>query len=124
MVGRKRRRRCSLDSLINDEAVFGFYFPAEKDMLDVYRYMADVLSVPETGLLYLEKFQDAVDGLQVFPGRFKKVFTINGREIRFCPVENYLIFYSISEKRERVEVIRILYSRRDYEALFRRLADE
>lgn len=97
---------------------------AEKDMLDVYRYMADVLSVPETGLLYLEKFQDAVDGLQVFPGRFKKVFTINGREIRFCPVENYLIFYSISEKRERVEVIRILYSRRDYEALFRRLADE
>ncbi len=65
---------------------------AEKDMLDVYRYMADELSVPETGILYLEKFQDAVDGLQVFPGRFKKVFTINGREIRFCPVENYLIF--------------------------------
>ncbi len=97
---------------------------AEKDMLDVYCYMADVLSVPEAGILYLEKFQDAVEGLQVFPGRFKKVFTINGREIRFCPVENYLIFYSISEKRERVEVIRILYSRRDYEALFRRLADE
>ena len=97
---------------------------AEKDMLDVYRYMADVLSVPQSGRLYLEKFQDAVEGLQVFPGRFKKVFTINGREIRFCPVENYLIFYSISEKSERVEVIRVLYSRRDYEALFRRLADE
>ena len=97
---------------------------AEKDMLDVYRYMQDVLSVPETGILYLEKFQDAVEGLQVFPGRFKKVFTINGREIRFCPVENHLIFYRICEKRERVEVIRILYSRRDYEALFRRLADE
>lgn len=93
-------------------------------MIDVYRYMADELSVPETGILYLGKFQDAVEGLQVFPGRFKKVFTINGREIRFCPVENYLIFYSISEKRERVEVIRILYSLRDYEALFRRLADE
>lgn len=97
---------------------------AEKDMLDVYRYMAEVLSVPQTGTLYLEKFQDAVEGLQVFPGRFKKVFTMNSREIRFCRVENYLIFYCIDEMRERVDVIRILYSRRDYKALFRRLADE
>lgn len=72
---------------------------AEKDMLDVYRYMKDVLPVPETGILYLEKFKDAVEGLQVFPGRFKKVFTINGREIRFCPVGNYLIFI-VSAKKE------------------------
>ena len=37
--------------------------------------------------------------------------------IRKLPVENYIVFYVVSEQDKTVTVIRILYGRRDWEQL-------
>lgn len=37
--------------------------------------------------------------------------------IRICPVKNYLIFYKVNTKEKTVEIIRVLYSKRDYKEL-------
>lgn len=46
-------------------------------------------------------------------------------EIRFVPVNNYLLFYIVRENEKTVYVLRFLYSRRDWQKILRKqLEDE
>ena len=46
-------------------------------------------------------------------------------EIRFVPVNNYLLFYIVREDEKTVYVLRFLYSRRDWQKILRKqLEDE
>lgn len=51
------------------------------------------------------------------PERFRryKYEDLNNENIRICPVKNYLIFYQVNNEKKLVEIIRVLYSKRNYE---------
>lgn len=53
------------------------------------------------------------------PERFRKYEEYEDKNIRICRVKKYLIFYDVNDDKDRVEVIRVLYSSRNYDEIFK-----
>lgn len=51
------------------------------------------------------------------PERFRKYEKYKEKNIRICRVKKYLVFYNINNDENQVEVVRILYSARNYDAI-------
>lgn len=58
-----------------------------------------------------------IKDLEVMPERFRKYEKYKEKNIRICRVKKYLIFYNINDDENQVEVVRILYSARNYDAI-------
>lgn len=89
---------------------------AKNDMHEITRYISvDLLDTVAAERL-LQKFEDAIVGLSIMPERYEKVRDewAQSRQIRKLLVDNYIIFYTIDESKSKVNVIRILYMRRDW----------
>ena len=93
--------------------------PAVNDLLKIADYIAKELFEPVTAQRLVKKIKDAVMSLTDMPVRHALVADerLATQGIRMFPVENYVVFYVTSEKDRTVTVIRILYSRRDWEQL-------
>lgn len=93
--------------------------PAERDLQDIYAYIATVLSAPDAALATLDALEKAMRTLRNTPKRNALVrddyLAIQGyrREI----AKNYSIFYKINEVHGVVTVSRILYDRRDWKRI-------
>lgn len=93
--------------------------PAANELQQIAEYIAKELREPGTARKLIGKIKEAVLSLAEMPTRHtimndERLATLG---IRKLPVENYIVFYVISEKDETVTVIRILYGRRDWEHL-------
>lgn len=93
--------------------------PAVDDLQSMTRYIADELHEPATAKKLVGKIREAVMSLAGMPTRHAVVVDerLATLGIRKLIVENYIVFYVISEKDETVSVIRILHGRRDWEHL-------
>lgn len=90
--------------------------PAEKDLLDIVRYIGSQLSAPISSLNMMDLLEDAMAGLSELPQRYplaadERLARMGYRKL---PVKNYVVFYTIDEKNKAVDVERILYGRRDW----------
>ena len=90
--------------------------PAEKDLHEIGRYIAIELLESAIAKKVVQKISDAIITLEELPLRNALVIderlALHG--IRKIIVDNYIVFYIISEKQKTVTVIRILYGRRDW----------
>lgn len=88
---------------------------ASKDLRSIFEYIAFDLCSIESAKNQLEKLEKGIMSLNNMPERFR----IYNKEpwqslgLRIMPVDNYQIFYIPNNKSQTVNVIRILYSRRD-----------
>ncbi len=93
--------------------------PATGDLLATARYIAKELKEPAAAKKMVAKLREAVMSLSDMPTRHALVtderLALLG--IRKLPVDNYIVFYVISEADMVVTVVRILYGRRDWEQL-------
>lgn len=93
--------------------------PATGDLLATAQYIAKELKEPAAAKKLVSKIREAVMSLSEMPSRHALVtdehLALLG--IRKLPVENYIVFYVISETNIVVTVIRILYGRRDWEQI-------
>jgi toxin ParE1/3/4 len=93
--------------------------PATGDLLATAQYIAKELKEPATAKKLVSKIREAVMSLSDMPSRHALVtderLALLG--IRKLPVENYIVFYVISETNMVVTVVRILYGRRGWEQL-------
>jgi addiction module RelE/StbE family toxin len=89
---------------------------AKNDMYEITRYISEDLLNTVAASRVLQKFEDAIVGLSTMPERHEKVRDewAQSRQIRKLLVDNYIIFYTIDESEVKVNVIRILYMRRDW----------
>ena len=89
---------------------------AKNDMYEITRYISEDLLNAVAASRVLQKFEDAIAGLSNMPERHEKVRDewAQSRQIRKLLVDNYIIFYTIEESEVKVNVIRILYMRRDW----------
>lgn len=92
---------------------------AESDLKEIGRYIAEELLEPTIALKLVDKVGDAALSLEEMPQRNALVADerLSTSGIRKLLVDNYFIFYVISEEKKTVIVIRILYGRRDWHAL-------
>lgn len=90
--------------------------PAEKDLLDIVRYITSQLSAPISALDMMEAFEEALANLSDFPQRCPLIADerLSQMGYRKLIVNNYVVFFSIDEKNKVVDVERILYGRRDW----------
>jgi len=91
--------------------------PAAGDLFKITEYIARELREPAIAQKLVSKIKEAVMSLAEMPTRYAMVaderLAVQG--IRKLPVENYIVFYVVSEKDGTVTVVRILYGRRDWE---------
>lgn len=90
--------------------------PAERDVLDIARYISAELTAPEAALETVEALFGGMQSLNENPQRQGLVRDerLAAKGYRALPVKNYLIFYIVSEQAQMVDIIRILYNRRDW----------
>lgn len=93
--------------------------PAQRDLLDIFDYIAFELREPESASLLLSKIRSKVNSLDEFPERNNIISEpkYELQKIRWCPVENYIAFYQVSEIQNQVYILRVLYKKRNWEQL-------
>ena len=93
--------------------------PADNDIRDTIRYISTQLLEPATALEMLDTFQMEIKTLSTFPHRCPLVNDERLARLgyRILQVKNYLVFFSINEKDNIVDIERILYQRRNWKHL-------
>ena len=89
---------------------------AKQDIRDIKIYITNELQESVTALNITNAILDAIDTLEQMPDRIalvkEKRLAANG--IRPLYVKNYTVFFRIDETLDVVEIVRVLYSHRDW----------
>ncbi|MCL2045604.1 MAG: type II toxin-antitoxin system RelE/ParE family toxin [Oscillospiraceae bacterium] len=89
--------------------------PAENDLIDIYRYIAVTLLEPAIAWRQIERIRNAVYSLDQMPER-GSLFPNEpwrSRGLRRLFTGNYCILYEIDDETDTVNIIAILYSKRN-----------
>lgn len=86
--------------------------------LDLFNIGEDIRrEAPSRADPFVQTLVDHCEQLAEMPRRYPLVPRYEDQGVRRCVHGNYLIFYRVHAELELVEVIHILYGRRDYEPL-------
>ena len=92
-------------------------FPlAQKDMEQIFEYIAVELCNPTAAIGQLNDFEKAFDNVCVFPESCPYIRNeyVKDKSLRKLVVNNYIAFYRVKEN--EVQVVRVLYGMRNYES--------
>lgn len=94
---------------------------AETDLNGAVDYIEHVLLNPQAAADLLDEAEDKITELAQFPEKFSLVSdpVLKAWGIRFAAVKNYLIFYTISEPEQRVQIIRFLFRKRNWTSILK-----
>lgn len=88
----------------------------KQDLNGIAHYIAVDLQEPVTALNQIKRIRAEVFTLESMPERYGLVqdeyLAVQG--IRKISVDNYLVFYTVSRSEKSVNIVRVLYSRRDW----------
>ncbi|MBC2723018.1 type II toxin-antitoxin system RelE/ParE family toxin [Desulfosporosinus sp.] len=90
---------------------------AEKDLQQIFRYIATELLEPQTALNLCDKTEQELLKLDTMSDRhpqYKKEPWFS-RGLRFFPVGKFLVFYITRESDSTVHVLRVMYGGRNVE---------
>ncbi|HEX9062543.1 MAG TPA: type II toxin-antitoxin system RelE/ParE family toxin [Clostridia bacterium] len=96
------------------------YLPsAQEDLRGIVNYIADVLKAPEAAVDLVDVLDHSIRRLQMFPYSCRVFQPIEPLldEYRVMPVNNYLIFYVVTES--EVEIRRIIYAKMDTQTIIK-----
>ncbi|MCD8157667.1 MAG: type II toxin-antitoxin system RelE/ParE family toxin [Clostridiales bacterium] len=81
----------------------------------MYEYIAYNLLVPETATIQIQRILKSIWGLDEMPMRYElyDYEPWHSRGLRFLSVDNYIVFYLPKEETNVINVVRILYGKRD-----------
>ncbi|KNY27632.1 type II toxin-antitoxin system mRNA interferase toxin, RelE/StbE family [Pseudobacteroides cellulosolvens] len=89
---------------------------AENDLFDIGNYIAKELLEPKIAKKIVDGIGQAIFSLEEMPLRNNLVtderLALQG--IRKILIDNYIIFYTVTEQDKIVTIIRILYGKRDW----------
>jgi toxin ParE1/3/4 len=90
--------------------------PAEKDLYKIGEYITKELLEPETAKKIIAKIANGINSLEEMALRNSLVADdrLAYKGVRKIMVDNYIIFYIVTEESKTVTIIRILYDRRDW----------
>lgn len=98
------------------------YLPiARQDMIEIATYISRELNNPTAADSLAVELIEAGDHIPEFPYANPAYIPIRPlkHEYRKVLVRNYLMFYWIDEEKKVITVARVIYARRDYEALLK-----
>ena len=92
-----------------------YTFRARQDLHDIYDYIAYTLLAPDAARNTTERILEAARGLQSMPEKnpLYKEEPWHSQGVRFIPVKNYIVFYTVNTDTDTVSIARIMYGARD-----------
>ena len=92
-----------------------YTFMARQDLCNIYEYIALTLLAPDAARNTTDRIMATVRTLESMPERnpLYKEEPWHSRGVRFVPVRNYLVFYTVNKETDTVSVVRIMYGARD-----------
>lgn len=98
---------------------------AKKDLRNIFRYISEELLAPENAAGQTGRIMAAIRKLDEMPkrNRLYEEEPWHSRELRFLPVDNYLVFYKADDEKATIYVVRIMYSGRDVHKQLRETND-
>jgi len=95
--------------------------PAQIEMREIYRYIADDLHNPIAAARRISLIDDAIQSLRESPARFALVQDdyLASKGYRVIVVKKHLVFFVVREHERVVSVMRVLYGRRDWMRLLK-----
>ena len=89
---------------------------AFEDLKSIALYIKDELKDPVAAGKLIAKIKKRIFSLDISPCRHRlvrdKIFARQGYRLLY--VENYIVFYIVTEESKRVDVSRVLYARRNW----------
>ena len=92
-----------------------YTFTARQDLRSIYEYISFTLLAPDAARNTTDRIMAAVRSLESMPERnpLYREEPWHSQGVRFIPVRNYLVFYTISTEIDTVSVARIMYGAMD-----------
>ena len=92
---------------------------AKMDLIDIYRYIKYDLQEPVIAKKKKKKMRGEINKLKDNPTIYVTIKDefIKKREIRKIKVNNYIVFYRVEENNKIVEIVRIMYGRRNWKKI-------
>ncbi|MBP3831522.1 MAG: type II toxin-antitoxin system RelE/ParE family toxin [Clostridia bacterium] len=89
---------------------------ARKDLKDIYIYIKYSFQEPVIAKKLIDKIKKEIYKLEDNPTIYAIIRDeiIKKREIRKVKVNNYIVFYRLEENNKIVEIVRIMYGRRNW----------
>jgi plasmid stabilization system protein ParE len=95
--------------------------PAEQDIQEAIDYISMNLQNRMAAVRLLDDLEEVISSLKDMPSRHPLVDdeSLAEHNIRFCPVQSYLMFYAVREEIQTVVIERFLYGRRNWNTILR-----
>ena len=89
---------------------------AERDIDEIYEYIAKKIEAPNIALNMVDELEEAILSLEYMPyrGSERKVGFYTNKCYRQVFVKNFTIVYRIDEKRHFVIIVTVRYTPRDF----------
>ena len=111
------------------ESKYSYQFTesAKNDLEQILYYIKIDLGNPTAAFSFMNKFQEAVSNIQLFPNSCPKVinkFFINkflseSIIIRKKLISNYVLYYSVNDNLKSIIILRIVFNHRDIDSIFK-----
>jgi len=95
--------------------------PAQSDIRDIYRYIAEELKDPVAAACRITLIDKAIISLHKNPLRVPLVREsyLASKGYRLLTVKNHIVFFIIREEIKTISIMRVLYARRDWMRILR-----
>ena len=92
---------------------------ADRDLDEILTYMVEKLSAAKAAADFADELDQRYSALERQPLMYElsRDNRLRKKGYRRFPVKNYIVFYTVDETTETVNVSRIFYGRRDYESI-------
>ena len=91
---------------------------AHTELHSIQEYITQELYDIETANKQSDRILKAAETLAVFPKLYRvRRKDSKGRELRYMPVDNFMIIYTVDDSNNIVKVLHIVYSRRNIESM-------
>ena len=90
---------------------------AKDDLYAIYKYIAVELVAKETAQKQIDRLEEGIESLTFMPEKFRVYNRQKWPTLRMTMVDNYSVFYEVSQNTLRVSIVRILYGRRDFDVI-------
>ena len=110
------------------ESKYSYQFTksAKNDLEQILHYIKVELNNPTAATSFINKFQESVTNIQLFPKSYPKVTNKFLPEykstlliIRKKLINNYILYYSVNDNLKSIIILRIIFSHRDIDSIFK-----
>lgn len=99
-----------------DKFEIEFSDSCKEEIEEIYQYISENLVSENSAKRLMRKLRNKINNLTYNPEMYEKIHRKNLRsqEFRKIVVDNYVIFYTIDNKKKKIYISHMYYSKRNY----------